>query len=209
MSQKVLSMVGVLGVGLFAATALLGGLLIENYQWTSQLISETYAIDTEYGWELRMYGFVASGLLIGLFCFLARRHFSASGLATLGMFGIGIFYGLATVVVSFFPCDSGCNKEFIDPSLSQFIHNAVGFLTYALVPVFILLVGQGLKATKDVVYARQSTIIGLLSIVGVGVFFMNANGSFAGLFQRLVEGAFVIWVLITAYWVARTSPQSS
>ena len=49
MSNKLTFFIGILGVGLFVVAAVVGGLLMENYSVTSQYISETYAIDTEYG----------------------------------------------------------------------------------------------------------------------------------------------------------------
>lgn len=49
-----------------------------------------------------------------------------------------IFHGLGTIAVSIFPCDEVCNPELIDPSISQFIHNLVGGLTYLMGPMAIL-----------------------------------------------------------------------
>ena len=47
MNNKAIFLTGITGVILFIATAVIGGLLIDNYSVTSQYISETYAIDTE------------------------------------------------------------------------------------------------------------------------------------------------------------------
>ncbi|MBT8377465.1 MAG: DUF998 domain-containing protein, partial [Bacteroidia bacterium] len=134
MNKNTTFLIGILGAVLFVISSILGGVLIDDYSITSQFISETYAIDTEYGEALRYYGIIPSGILFTVFAIAALKHLPRSTLTTLSSIGLALFYGIATVIVGLFPCDSGCNKEFIDPSLSQFIHNLVGFLTYMLVP---------------------------------------------------------------------------
>ena len=49
MNNKLTFLIGILGVSLFVISSIVGGLLIENYNILSQFISESYAIDTEYG----------------------------------------------------------------------------------------------------------------------------------------------------------------
>ena len=140
MNNKTTFLIGIIGVSLFVVSSVLGGFLIENYNMASQLISESYAIDTEYGIILRIFGYIPSGILITLFCFLGVKYFQPSILIKIGFYGIGIFYGLATLVVGIFPCDSGCNKALIDPSFSQLIHNFTGLLTYLFVPFLMILI---------------------------------------------------------------------
>ena len=130
MSNKSIFFIGVLGVSLLAASFILGGLLIENYDIVSQFISESYAIDTEYGLLLRIFGYIPSSILITLFCFLAVKYFQPTILIKIGFYGIGIFYGVASLVTGIFPCDSGCNKELINPSFSQLTHNFAALLMY-------------------------------------------------------------------------------
>ena len=74
MNNKTTFLIGIIGVSLFVVSSVLGGFLIENYNMASQLISESYAIDTEYGIILRIFGYIPSGILITLFCFLGVKH---------------------------------------------------------------------------------------------------------------------------------------
>jgi len=106
MNKKSVYLIGIIGVSLFTVASIVGGILIDNYSIISQYISESYAIDTEYGKTLRAFGFIPSGIFIALFCFLGVRFFQSSKLIKIGFYGIGIFYGLATIIVSIFPCDS-------------------------------------------------------------------------------------------------------
>ena len=73
MNNKLVSVLGFVGVSLLLFTFILGGLLIENYDITSQFISETYAVDTKYGLFLSLIGYIPSGIMISLFYFLFNQ----------------------------------------------------------------------------------------------------------------------------------------
>jgi hypothetical protein len=207
MNNKITFLIGIVGVSLFVVSSILGGFLIENYNELSQYISESYAIDTEYGKILRIFGYIPSGILITLFCFLGVRYFQPSKLLKIGFYGIGIFYGLATVVVGIFPCDSGCNKELIDPSSSQLIHNFVGLLTYLFVPVFMILIGLGLKkSSNNNTFSLQSIVFGAISILFVYILVSNSNSEYIGLYQRMIESMFVIWIVFCAFVIKNKKP---
>ena len=199
MNNKLTFLIGIVGASLFIVSSVLGGLLIDNYNIISQYISESYAIDTEYGMVLRTFGFIPSGIFIAIFCFTGVRFFAPTKLLNIGFYGIGLFYGLATVVVGIFPCDSGCNKDFIDPSTSQLIHNFMGLLTYLFVPVLIILIGLELKKIqKNTVFPLQSIVLGVISFLFVSVLFLNSNSKYIGLYQRIIELVFILWVVFCA-----------
>ena len=207
MNNKITFLIGIVGVSLFVVSSILGGFLIENYNELSQYISESYAIDTEYGKILRIFGYIPSGILITLFCFLGVRYFQPSKLLKIGFYGIGMFYGLATVVVGIFPCDSGCNKELIDPSSSQLIHNFVGLLTYLFVPVFMILIGLGLKkSSNNNTFSLQSIVFGAITVLFVYILVSNSNSEYIGLYQRMIESVFVIWIVFCAFVIKNKKP---
>ena len=202
MSNKSIFFIGVLGVSLLAASFILGGLLIENYDIVSQFISESYAIDTEYGLLLRIFGYIPSSILITLFCFLAVKYFQPTILIKIGFYGIGIFYGIASLVTGIFPCDSGCNKELINPSFSQLTHNFAALLMYVFVPINIIITGIGLKRLAN--YNRLSIIAitsGIISILFVYLLFSDITSEFLGLYQRIIESVFFIWILTCAFTI--------
>jgi len=198
MNNKITFLIGIIGVSLFVVTSVLGGFLIENYNMASQLISESYAIDTEYGILLRIFGYIPSGILITLFCFLGVKYFQPTILIKIGFYGIGIFYGLATLVVGIFPCDSGCNKELIDPSFSQLTHNFTGLLTYLFVPFFMILIGLGLKKSTYYSFSMQSILLGVISFLLVCVLGSDLISEYIGLYQRMIESLFVLWIIFCA-----------
>lgn len=207
MKNKRTFLIGILGVSLFIVSSIVGGFLIANYSILNQYISETYAIDTEYGVLLRIFGFIPSGILLTIFCFLGLSYFQPSKITKIGFLGLGIFYGLATVIVGVFPCDSGCNKEFIDPSISQIIHNLIGVLTYMFVPICIILIGVGLRKIPN--YKRfsiQSMIAGVVSMLFIYVLFSNSNSEYIGLYQRMVESVFMLWIITCAFTIKNMKP---
>ncbi len=192
--------IGIIGVCLFVLMAIVGGLLIEGYNPVSQLISESYAIDTRYGGYLRAIGYIPSGILIALFCFKAASYFRDYKLSRVSILGIGLFYGLGTVIVAIFPCDSGCNTDLLNPSISQLIHNLMGFLTYLFVPVCILLAGIGTNKSGHLKkFSKQSLILGFVSFALVGLLIGAGDSDYLGLIQRLIEATFVFWVFSCAF----------
>ena len=206
MSSKLVFWLGILGVTFFVLASFLGGFLFENYNPISQLISESMAVDTPYGKALRFFGYIPSGILLTLFSFASIKKFPKSKLTKIGFFGIGVFYGIATIVVGLFPCDKGCNKEFIDPSFSQIIHILTGLLTYIFVPVSIILIGIGLrKQDSHHKLSKIALFCGFICIVFVGLFLSNAAPNYAGLLQRIIEGTFIIWIISCSLFIKKES----
>ena len=200
MNNQATFLIGIFGASLFVISSILGGILIDDYSIISQFISETYAIDTQYGEILRYFGIIPSGILFTLFAFAAYKNLPQSNLTKLGFAGLGIFYGIATIIVGIFPCDSGCNKEFINPSLSQFIHNLIGALTYMIVPFCIILIAIALKKLPS--YKRLSNLgiaSGIISYLFVILLSSNSNSEFIGLYQRIIEAIFILWIFSCAF----------
>lgn len=202
--QKKAYSFGILGVAFFIITTLLAGLQFENYSHTSQLISESYARDTPYGIYLRLFGFIPSGIFIFMFAMHATKQIAAAKQVKFGLMLFGVFYGLATVVVSIFPCDAGCDKELADPSTSQLIHNTTGMLTYLIVPVSILLLGSELRKDTMFLYlSKLSLLLGIVSFLLMMLFFSSLNSPSIGLIQRMTEGSILLWILLVSFYLRK------
>ncbi len=205
MSNKLLFLIGILGVTFFAVASFLGGFQFDNYDPISQYISETMAVDTPYGKILRYFGYIPSGILLTIFSFVGFKKLPESNLTKIGFWGLGIFYGIATIVVGIFPCDKGCNKGLIDPSISQIIHNLTGLLTYIFVPISIIIIGVGLRKSKNYQGLSKIGIIsGLVCIVFFGLL-SDPLTNYAGLFQRIIEGIFIIWIIACSIYIKRAT----
>jgi uncharacterized membrane protein len=195
---------GIIGVTLFVIASVLGGFQFENYSHLSQFISESMAIDTPYGKLLRYFGYIPSGVLLTVFSLAAISKFPKSNLVRNGFIGLAIFYGIATIVVGIFPCDSGCNKEFIDPSISQIIHNLSGFLTYIFVPISLIMIGAGLRQfNQHLRLSGLSFVCGVICIFFNGLLMFNPESNYVGLLQRVIEATIIVWVIACAAGVNR------
>lgn len=202
MNNKTVSNLGFIGISLLLFTLIFGGQLIENYDITNQFISESYAIDTKYGVFLRLLGYIPSGIIISLFCFLGEKYLDSKLAVKIGFYGIGIFYGLGTTVTGIFPCDSGCNKELLNLSSSQIIHNIAALLMYLFVPFFIILIGLAIRKTK-IWFSIKSILLGLISSILVYLFGLNLLVEYAGLYQRAIEIIFALWTILCAYEIKK------
>ena len=188
MNNKLIFFIGILGALLFVSTAILGGFLIENYNPISQYISETYATGTPYGKLLRFWGFIPSGILLTIFFIAVIKKFPKNKFIKIGFVGLAIFYGIATIVVSVFPCDKGCPDELDNVSASQIIHNLTGLLTYLIVPICILIIGKGLKkASVDNKITKYASILGWLSVGFIIILLSDPKSNYIGLYQRIIE----------------------
>lgn len=204
MEKKSIATLGLSGVALFTIASILGGFQFDNYNPISQYISETMAVDTPYGKVLRFFGYIPSGILLTIFSFGIIKKFPEDKLIKVGFTGLGLFYGVATIIVGIFPCDSGCNKEMIDPSASQLIHNLTGFLTYLFVPPGILLIGIGLqKFDKYHGLSKLAIACALISFSLFAMLLANPLTNYAGLYQRLNEGVFILWIVSCSVFLIR------
>ena len=210
MSNKLVFWAGILSVTFFGVASILGGFQFESYDPISQYISETMAIDTPYGKALRFFGYIPAGVLLTIFSFAGVKKISASALTKIGFWGLGIFYGLATIIIGLFPCDKGCNMELADPSVSQLIHTLTGLLTYIFVPISIVTIGIGLRQSKKHnALSKIAISCGLVSIVFVGILLSNRSTNFAGLYQRIIEVTFIIWVVACSIFIKKSEQLNS
>ncbi len=207
MSNKLVFWIGILGVLFFSLASTLGGFQFDNYNPIAQLISETYAIDTPYGKVLRFFGYIPSGILLTIFSFAAIKKFKKSNQTKIGFYGFGIFYGIATIIVGLFPCDTGCNKEFIDPSVSQIIHSFTGFMTYVFVPISILIIGFGLQQSEQYKKLSKFTFVCVtICTIFIGLLMSKPVANYIGLFQRIIEGTFIIWIVAISIFIKNDTP---
>lgn len=197
-------MFGMIGVALFAAATVVGGLQFEHYSHVSQFISETYGTGAPWGHDLRLFGFIPSGMALLLFALLALSVLPRSTGATVGLVGLGVFYGLGTVVCSIFICDQGCGRNGEMVTASQVVHNIMGFLTYLIVPPCLVLIGLAARAWPDgLVVSRAGLLCGALAFLLFMLFVADPGSSFVGLIQRVLEGAVLLWVLLCSLHLFR------
>jgi len=204
MNKAIVFWFGILGALLFVTASILGGWQIEGYSFIRQYISESYASGLPNTQYLRNM-FIGSGVLLTLFGFMATVVLPSSKGVKIGFVLFGLFYGLGTVTTGFFPCDIGCPSDIENASIAQLIHNAAGFLTYAIIPFCLL--GIGIASRKwgaSLPISMYSLVCGVIALVFVVLLFGNPTGSLIGLFQRIIEASILFWVIRTA-WLLKNS----
>ena len=205
MKRRVIFICGLLGALLFASASIIGGLQIAGYSVVSQYISESYASglpNTDY---LR-YMYIASGALLALFSFLAISVLPQGKGLKIGFLLFGIFYGVGTITTGFFPCDIGCPSDLENATLSQLIHNSAGFLVYSIVPLCLIGIGIVSKKRKNTLpISGYSLLCGVLALIFVFLLFQNPKGPWIGLYQRIIEGAILFWVVRTAFQMLKAN----
>jgi len=196
LNERTIFLCGVLGAAFFVIASIVAGFIAENYNSVLQLISESMSEDRPYSKEIRYFGYIPSGILVMIFALAAPMNMPQSRQIRLSFYGIALFYGLATILVGFFPCEAGCNKEMINPGIAQVIHNLSGLFTYIGMPLCLLFIGFGLKNVNTRGRLSQvSILLGIGSAFFVLILFANPLSHYAGLIQRIIEGIFVLWIV--------------
>jgi hypothetical membrane protein len=203
MRKNILFWSGIIGVCLFVLTTIASGYFYPNYHHSSQFISELYAVDAPNANLIRYGGYLPSGLLFLLFSFFGMREKPQSKTKTLGFLGIGFGYGFGTVICSIFNCDAGCNPEFINPSLSQIIHNLMGLLTYLIVPVSIFIITLDVKQNKR--FFKYSFLLAALSFIFMILLNLSLQSHYKGLIQRVIEGCILCWIVLYSVYASKSN----
>ena len=197
------------GVFFFTGITVIGGILTPDYSHANQLISELYATGAPYQNLVRYGGMIPAGISFILFSFFAWKTLPKSKLTTTGLFLLGVFYGFATVMITFFPCDEGCNKEFINPSLNQLMHNFIGGVTYVMLIFSILMLSiRALKWPSGKKTAYLGFLFLAIYLIISTYFFEAIDGFLIGFYQRVMEALILLWILQLGAYIKITAPKS-
>ncbi len=198
MKRILISLLGITGIVLFVFSVIYGSLQIEGYNHISQYISESYATGVANNEVTRFYGYIPAGILLALFCWSAIPYLPKTKLIITGMLGLGILYGIGTVLVAGFPCDPGCPMSGDDVSLSQAIHNFSGGIMYALAPLCLFAIGYGLMQVSHP-FARLTLVAAICAAIFSYAILLNPTSSHVGLTQRLAELSYLSWFGMLAW----------
>ncbi|MES2863027.1 MAG: DUF998 domain-containing protein [Bacteroidota bacterium] len=184
---------GIIGCLLFIITTIIGGYLFPNYSHISNLISESYAVDATYNFQLRFFGYIPSAIFTGIFVLYFNSKTPKSNLKTIACILILVSYSFATLICAIFNCDAGCNPNFINPTISQAIHNLSGSITYLIMPFAMLFVGMDFKKFGDTFFYKACIFLFLISLFFIIILFNNFDSDYKGLIQRVIEFTFILW----------------
>lgn len=199
--KTIVFLLGTLGALLFLVVAIWGGIRLEVYSEIEQYISESYATGIEGAVPIR-YGFIISGFFLALFAFLAPKTLPKSPGIKGALWGIGVLYGLGTCMTGIFPCDLGCAPDLVAPGIAQLIHNLSASLTYMFVPFCLLGIGV---IGRNWSGGKKLSAVSLASAIIAGIFvlilFSNLQSGIKGLYQRIIEGSVLFWILFLSFYI--------
>jgi hypothetical protein len=185
---RVASASGLCAAAVAVATAVLGAALRPGYDACAQYISELGERGAPHAAWVSYAGFLPIGALTLLFC-AAAAGLATSPRARLGLLlfsGVGWSYFVAAL----FPCDPGCPSA---GSLSQQLHNASAFAEY-LGGAAGLLVLHGAGAPLAASPARRRFTLAVALVAFVAFAAMLVFEPQRGLFQRVADGAYFLWI---------------
>ena len=187
----------IIGASLLVLMTVAGAAAWPGYSHVSQYISELGATGAPHGRLVSLGGFLPVGVLLTTFAFLAALIPPRGVLKTLGCIGLFLF-ALGYLGAAVFPCDFGCRPE--TPSGSQMLHMAFGLAGYILAPLTLAVLAI---ASRKWPGAKGLFPLGLVCAVVAGIAFFSMADPFAGLFQRVLEGSVLLWIVAFAFTLRR------
>jgi hypothetical protein len=187
----------IIGASLLVLMTVAGAAAWPGYSHVSQYISELGATGAPHGRLVSLGGFLPVGVLLTTFAVLAALIPPRGVLKTLGSIGLFLF-ALGYLGAAVFPCDFGCRPE--TPSGSQMLHMAFGLAGYILAPLTLAVLAI---ASRKWPGAKGLFPLGLVCAVVAGIAFFSMADPFAGLFQRVLEGSVLLWIVAFAFTLRR------
>jgi hypothetical protein len=211
MVQKFLFICGILSSPLYVGTDLLGGILLKDYDFISQYISELSAIGTP-SRSLVIPLYIVYDILmiafgLGVLAAANRKHaLHLTGGFLIGFAGVG-FVGL------FFPM----HPRGVEATFTDTIHQIIAGVTV----LFILLaIGSGATRSGATVYGKRFRLystgtlfilltLGALPFLGAAQIVSEQPTPWVGLIERIVAYIYLLWVMVLAIVLLRIKKMSN
>lgn len=170
-----------------------GAMLKPDYSHFSQYISELNAITTPNASLIGWVGFMPFGILAALLIIVTSKYVPVVGISRFG-YWLLLAEPIAYIGSTFFPCDVGCPLQ---GSESQFVHNALGGITYVATTIGLIL----LSFTPTIPIRWRVTWIAVAA-TWFSLFSMMLEpelANYRGILQRFAEWV-VYGALLTCAW---------
>lgn len=175
-----------------------GGAVYPGYSHASQYISELGASGTVTGPAVSWWGFVPSGLLVGVGCLMGAWMNRRSLPAIAAWLGLA-WYGLTLAAAGVYPCEFECARA--DASFNALMHDlfgGTGYLTgiVALPLAAVVARREGRKGLA--IMALVCTVLAVTGFAGV-----IAELQPGGAIQRVLEGSVDLFILAFGWTLIR------
>ncbi|MCC3860552.1 DUF998 domain-containing protein [Pseudemcibacter aquimaris] len=176
----------------FLVTLVWGGIIYENYNHSSQFISELGATGAVTGPFVNYLGFIPTQMFILIFIVLCTKIIPKNKYNILGMSFL-VLYTLSLTVAAVFPCDFECRPA--SPTLSHNIHIVSALPGYLGGAAAIFLISLGLDNWAPSKFFKNLGItLGMVLLLCFTN--LDPNSQWVGLIQRILEASIFIWLIL-------------
>ena len=78
----------------------------------------------------------------------------------------------------------------------------MGLLTYLIVPACVILIGIAARKWSNAKYVFYTCIVcGIIAVLFVGILSGDMDSKFAGLYQRIIEGAVLAGIVVCSFYL--------
>lgn len=179
-------------------TIMVGGAVYPGYDHARQYISELGASGAVTGPAVSWLGFVPSGVIISAGCLIAAWVSRRNGLAVAVWLLLG-WYGLSLSAAGVYPCEFECSRAV--PSPNALMHDLFGGSGYLTAIVGLALGGFVAAAQGRPGLVLLSIVCTVVTALGFGGVIAEAEP--AGLIQRGLEGAIMVFTLVLGWGLMR------
>jgi hypothetical protein len=205
MFQKLLLICGILSSPLYIGTDIIGGILLEGYDFISQYISELSAIGAP-SRSLVIPLYIAYDILViafglGVWVAASRKH----ALHITG--GLLIGFAIVGLLGLFFPM----HPRGVEATFTDTIHQIVAGVTVFFI---LLAIGSGATRSGAITYGKRFRLysigtlltllaLGALPFLGAAQVVAGKPTPWVGLIERVVAYIYLLWVMMLAIVILR------
>jgi hypothetical membrane protein len=201
MRHRLLMLCGLLAPVVYVAAVILGGILSPDYSHKSQAVSELIEAGAPNKGLLNpmfaVYNLLTGAFGLGLFLTVRASSQTEGRLSgSLGALAL-VFEAMVGFVTIFFPQD----PRGAAPTFTGATHIVLAGLSSLATAVTILLMGVWFRKVPGLRgYGTYSltTVVIIFITGGLAAWAVPTNNPFAGIFERLVIGAFLQWLVVIA-----------
>lgn len=168
------------------------GFLRRDYNPLSQYISEMGVVGAQYANIINYFGFLPISIcaLIMALSLQAKLSTNISSRSGFLLVGLGIFIGYFGAFM--FPCDDGCPTQ---GSFSQTMHNALGLISYMIIPAGLLILGIGLRKGATTLSPLMPVVMAFVYMLGFFMMLSPSQIDLLGFWQRLADYTLILFLI--------------
>lgn len=197
-AKKLLILTGIIGPIFYFLLLTFLGLLWEGYDPIATGMSEIGAMDSPFRDIMNYLGFSLLGISIMLFSFGFKSYFG-NNLPIRVVHLLLLLGGFVMFLVGFLPCDVKC----IDVTPTGKLHSLASTISAILIPLGLMVSANPISKAWNRKWGYATFYMGILSMAGGPIMFLENMDSYTGLLQRLGIGFSLLWIVLVSIKIYR------